>query len=126
MAKEESFLPKAGGYHNLITFKKAECIYHITYHFAYRFLSNKDRTIDQMVQAARSGKQNIVEGSVDSATSKEMEIRLTNVARGSLQELLQDYRDYLGKKQLEEWAIDDERRQRTKRLCRQHNDVAFL
>jgi hypothetical protein len=74
---------------------KAEVVYDLTFRFCKKFLTRRDRTIDQMVQAARSGKQNIVEGCKASGTSKEMEIKLVNVARASLEELLVDYRDYL-------------------------------
>jgi len=83
----EGFIPKHGGYRNLITFQKAEIIYDATVYFTNRFFKKYDRTIDQMVQAARSGKQNIAEASMASATSKETEIKLTNVARASLEEL---------------------------------------
>lgn len=76
----ENFLPQRGNYRDLIAFKKTECIYDITFHFANRFLKKGDRTIDQMVQAARSGKQNIAEGCAASTTSREMEIKLVNVA----------------------------------------------
>jgi four helix bundle suffix protein len=92
---EHSFLPQHGNYSELLSYRKAEIVYDLTYRFCERFLKKGDRTIDQMVQAARSGKQNIVEGSKASVTSKEMEIKLTNVARASLEELLNDYRDYL-------------------------------
>ncbi|MDE6819058.1 MAG: four helix bundle protein, partial [Muribaculaceae bacterium] len=89
------FIKSKGDYRQLIVFKKAECIYDLTFHFAHRFLSRSDRTIDQMVQAARSGKQNIIEGSSASLTSRETEIKLFNVAKASLEELLADYEDYL-------------------------------
>jgi len=77
----EGFIPKHGGYRNLITYQKSEIIYDGTIYFTNRFFQRYDRTIDQMVQAARSGKQNIVEASMASATSKETEIKLTNVAK---------------------------------------------
>ena len=89
------FIPAHGNYRELLSYQKSEVIYDLTYRFCQRFLARKDRTIDQMVQAARSGKQNILEGSKASGTSKEMEIKLTNIARASLEELLEDYRDYL-------------------------------
>ena len=91
----EGFIPAHGGYENLLSFQKARIIYDGTVKFCERFLKRGDRTIDQMVQAARSGKQNILEGSQASGTSKETEIKLTNVARASLEELLEDYRDFL-------------------------------
>ncbi len=97
------FIPVHGGYQNLIAYQKSEIVYDGTVYFTGRFFTKPDRTIGQMVQAARSGKQNIAEGSMASATSKEMEIRLTSVARASLEELLIDYRDFLRTKELQEW-----------------------
>ena len=99
----ESFIPKHGGYQNLITYQKAEIIYDGTAYFTKRFFQKYDRTIDQMVQAARSGKQNIAEASMASATSKETEIKLTNVARASLEELMIDYKDFLRVNKLKIW-----------------------
>lgn len=99
----ELLLPPRGDYQTLLSYQKSEVIYQITYRFCQRFLKRGDRTIDQMVQAARSGKQNIVEGSKAAVTSKEMEIKLTNVARASLEELLEDYRDYLRVRDLPLW-----------------------
>ena len=93
--KEESLLPAHGGYRSLKSYQKAELVYDVTFRFCRRFLSKGDRTVDQMVQAARSGKQNIAEGSKASGTSKETEIKLVNVARASLEELLADYEDFL-------------------------------
>ncbi|HEY5891895.1 MAG TPA: four helix bundle suffix domain-containing protein [Chthoniobacterales bacterium] len=93
----QNFIPAHGGYENLLSFKKARIVYDGTVQFCERFLDRRDRTVDQMVQAARSGKQNILEGSQASGTSKEMEIKLVNVARASLEELLEDYRDFLRK-----------------------------
>ncbi|MDR0705706.1 MAG: four helix bundle suffix domain-containing protein [Planctomycetaceae bacterium] len=92
---QQGFIPKHGGYRNLISYQKAEIIYDGTVYFTNRFYTKPDRTIDQMVQAARSGKQNIVEASMASAASKETEIKLTNVAKASLEELLIDYEDFL-------------------------------
>lgn len=89
------FLPQGGGYKKLRVYQVTEIIYDLTYHFTQRFLRAGDRTVDQMVQAARSGKQNIAEGSAASSTSRETEIKLTNVAKASLEELLVDYEDYL-------------------------------
>jgi len=99
-------LPPHGNYRELLSYQKSEVIYDLTYRFCDRFLKKGDRTIDQMVQAARSGKQNIVEGSKASLTSTEMEIKLTNVARASLEELLEDYRDYLRVRDLPLWPKD--------------------
>lgn len=99
----EQFIPRHGGYRNLLTYQKAEIIYDATVYFCDRWIDRRSRTHDQMVQAARSGKQNIIEGSMASGTSKEMEIKLTNVARASLEELLADYRDFLRTRGLDEW-----------------------
>ena len=85
-------------------YQVTEIIYDITYYFAHRFLSKGDRTIDQMVQSARSGKQNIAEGNQAAMTSSETEIKLTNVAKASLEELLDDYEDYLRVRGLEQWG----------------------
>jgi four helix bundle suffix protein len=101
-----NFIPKHGGYKKLISFQKAEIIFDATVYFTKRFLLKGDRTIDQMVQAARSGKQNIAEASMASGTSKETEIKLTNVARASLEELLIDYQDFIRSRNLEEWNKD--------------------
>jgi len=99
----EGFIPKHGGYRSLITYQKSEIIYDGTVYFCNRFFRKYDRTIDQMIQAARSGKQNIAEASMASGTSKETEIKLTNVARASLEELLIDYQDFLRTNKLQEW-----------------------
>jgi len=99
----EGFIPVHGGYKKLLSYQKAEVIYLATVSFCDRFIDKRSRTHDQMIQAARSGKQNIVEGSLASGTSKETEIKLTNVARASLEELLEDYRDFLASHQLTEW-----------------------
>ena len=118
------FLDQRGDYHSLIAFKKAECIYDITYHFAHRFLKIGDRTIDQMVQAARSGKQNLAEGYIDGVTSTEMMIKLINVNRGSLHELCLDYEDYLRVRNLQQWSYDDPRCRQPRAFCRTHLDSA--
>src|SRR5688572_22226036 len=99
----DGFIPAHGNYRELLSYRKAEVVYDLTYRFCQRFLSKGDRTIDQMVQAARSGKQNIAEGSKASATSKETEIKLTGVARASLEELLTNYRDFLRVRDLPLW-----------------------
>jgi four helix bundle suffix protein len=97
------FIPPHGGYANLLTYQKAEIIYDGTIYFTKRFFKLYDRTIDQMVQAARSDKQNIAEASMASGTSKETEIKLTNVARASLEELMIDYKDFLRTNKLPIW-----------------------
>lgn len=117
----EGFIPKHGGYRNLITYQKAEIIYDGTIYFTRRAFKKYDRTIDQMVQAARSGKQNIAEASMASATSKEMEIKLTNVARASLEELKIDYEDFLRKNTYEIWGKDHRYTQRFRELNRTPN-----
>ena len=98
------FLPQHGHYRHLRVYQVTEIIYDITFYFAHRFLQKGDRTVDQMVQAARSGKQNIAEGNQAAATSSETEIKLTNVAKASLEELLDDYEDYLRVRGLQQWG----------------------
>ncbi len=102
----DGFIPAHGGYQDLLSYRKAVIVFDATVEFCRRFLSRRDRTVDQMIQAARSGKQNIVEGSMASGTSKETEIKLTNVARSSLEELLADYQDFLRKRGQPLWAKD--------------------
>ncbi|MBO4874037.1 MAG: four helix bundle suffix domain-containing protein [Bacteroidales bacterium] len=102
--KPNTFLPQHGHYRNLRVYKVTEIIYDITYYFTQKYLNKGDRTIDQMIQAARSGKQNIAEGNQAAATSSETEIKLTNVAKASLEELLTDYEDYLRVRNLQQWG----------------------
>src|ERR1041385_4028705 len=104
MSDDSGFLPPHGNYAELFSYQKAEIVYDITFRFCHKFLAKGDRTIDQMIQASRSGKQNILEGSKAGLTSKESEIKLTNVARASLEELLKDYRDYLRVRDHREWS----------------------
>ncbi len=118
---DKQFLRQGKDYTTLVCYKKAVVIYDITYYFAHKFLERGDRTIDQMIQAARSGKQNIVEGNIDGITSTEMEIKLTNVNRASLHELLEDYKDYLRVHGLEQWPINSPKAEQTRRYCRTHN-----
>ncbi len=99
----QNFIPPHGGYEDLLSFQKARIVYDGTVRFCERFLDRRDRTVAQMVQAARSGKQNILEGSQASGTSKEAEIKLINVARASLEESLEDYRDFLRVRKLSLW-----------------------
>ncbi len=99
-----TFLPKHGHYRNLRVYQVTEMVYDITYYFTQHYLSKGDRTVDQMVQAARSGKQNIAEGNQAAATSSETEIKLTNVAKASLEELLDDYEDYLRVRNMQQWG----------------------
>jgi len=120
MQEPKVFLPKKGNYQDLASYKKATVIYDLTFYFAKRFLDKGDRTIDQMVQAARSGKQNIAEGCAAAATSAETELKLVNVARASMKELLVDYEDYLRVRRLTKWAFDDERTRKTREFCKTH------
>ncbi len=122
---ESRFLKQKGNYRDLIAFKKAECIYDITYYFAHKYLKIGDRTIDQMIQAARSGRQNIAEGCEAGTTSTESEIKLINVAKASMQELLLDYEDYLRVRNLKKWTIDEEKAIITRKVCSNQNDSAF-
>jgi four helix bundle suffix protein len=116
MSMSDGFLPKHGGYKKLLSYQKAEIVYDATVRFCDRFVDRRSRTHDQMVQAARSGKQNIIEGSMASGTSKEMEIKLTNVARASLEELLADYRDFLRTRGLQEWPKEHRYARRLREL----------
>lgn len=122
---ENTFLKQRGGYRNLIAYQKAEFIYDVTFYFANKHLTKGDRTIDQMIQAARSGKQNIVEGCSASTTSRETEIKLINVAKASLQELLIDYEDYLRVRELTLWESNDKRAIHTREVCKTNNDSAY-
>ena len=112
-------------YQDLYFYQKTEVIYVMTYHFAKRFLDSKgDRTVDQMIQAARSGKQNIVEGLADGMTSTEMQLKLLNVARSSLKELRADYEDYLHTRELPFWDAKHHRYEDMLTFCRKHNKVS--
>ncbi len=112
------FIPPHGNYSELQSYRKAEIAYDLTYRFCQRFLSERDRTVDQMVQAARSGKQNIVEGCKASGTSKETEIKLLGVARASLEELLVDYFDLLRVRDLPVWRKESREASFVRRLGR--------
>ena len=106
-------------------YQKADVLYQMTVVFCKRFLPPYgDRTVDQMIQAARSGKQNLAEGNIDGITSREMELKLTNVNRASLHELLLDYEDYLRVRGLEQWKYDDPRCRQTRAFCKAHLDSA--
>jgi four helix bundle protein len=110
VAQREPLIPKHGGYRKLKSFQMAQLVYDVTVRFCDRYVSPRSRTHDQMVQAARSGVQNIAEGSQASGTSKKMELKLTNVARASLEELRLDYEDFLRQRSLSIWAREDPRR----------------
>ena len=118
-------LKKAVVWKDLFFYRKSDVLFQLTSEFCSRFLPPRgDRTVDQMIQAARSGKQNIVEGSEDGQTSSEMEIKLLNVARGSLQELRSDYLDYLNTRHLKQWGIDNLELQKLRDFCSTHNDYS--
>ncbi|WP_296121785.1 four helix bundle suffix domain-containing protein [uncultured Porphyromonas sp.] len=112
------FLKQRGGYRSLKVYRVTTLIYDLTYHFAHTYLSCGDRTIDQMVQAARSGKQNIAEGSTAGTHSSETEIRLTDVAKASLEELMVDYEDYLRTRELIVWGPGHPRYDRLRAYAR--------
>ena len=114
-------LRKQANWEELFFYQKTDVLYQLTFVFTRRFLTRGDRTIDQMVQAARSGKQNIVEGSADGVTSMEMELKLLNVARSSIKELKEDYDDYLKSRHLERWTPGHPRYDGMLKFCRQHN-----
>ena len=121
----DPLLPPHGGYRHLRSFQVAQLVYAATTRFCDRYISKRSRTHDQMVQAARSGVQNIAEGSKASGTSKKMELKLTNVARASLEELRLDYQDFLRHRGLPEWPRDDPRRQAlVDRRCQSAEEVA--
>lgn len=118
----ESILKKQTNWKDLWFYQKTVVLYQMTYVFTRRFFpSYGDRTVDQMIQAARSGKQNIVEGSADGVTSMEMEMKLLNVARASIQELLEDYEDYVISHKLVKWGKEHPRFDGLLSFCRSHN-----
>lgn len=120
----KSIFRKVSVWKNLWFYQKSQALYQMTYVFCHRFLPQYgDRTSDQMVQAARSGKQNIVEGSEDGKTSTKMEIELLNVARASIGELRQDYEDFIKSRQLRQWTSDDERFQQMQAFTKSHNQT---
>ncbi|AMV70855.1 hypothetical protein JCM30471_26630 [Desulfuromonas carbonis] len=120
----DRFIPPHGGYQQLLSFRKAGIVFDATVYFCERYIDRRSRTRDQMVQAARSGKQNILEGSMASGSSKETEIKLTNVARASLEELLEDYRDFLRTKGLRLWAKESREALFVRRLGRSRHETA--
>ncbi len=109
MKSDEPLIPKHGGYRKLKSFQLAQLAYDLTVRFCNHYIDRRSRTHDQMVQAARSGVQNIAEGSQVSGTSKKMEMKLTSVARASLEELRLDYEDYLRQRGLPMWERGDPR-----------------
>lgn len=122
----DSLIPKHGGFRRLKTFQLARLIFDVTLRFCNRYLNQRSRTHDQMVQAARSGVQNIAEGSQASGTSKKTELKLTNVARASLEELRLDYEDFLRQRNLPIWGNQDPRcKELTSRRPNSADDVAL-
>ena len=121
----ENLIPPHGGYRHLKSFQVAQLVYDVTVRFCERYVDRFSRTKDQMVQAARSGVQNIAEGSQASATSKKTEIKLTQVARASLEELELDYEDFLRHRGLRQWPREDPLRQSlVDRRCQSADEVA--
>lgn len=116
-------LRKQTNWKTLRFYQKSQVLYQLTFVFAQRYLKRGDRTIDQMIQAARSGKQNIVEGSADGVTSMEMELKLMNVARSSIKELKEDYEDYLIAHNLPLWQENHPRYDKMVSFCRDHNQL---
>ena len=122
LEKQYQVLKRQKPWRDAYYYQKSEVIYQLTYAFCHRFLpAYGDRTVDQMIQAARSGKQNIVEGTEDGETSTEMHLKLLGVARSSLQELRQDYRDYLISRQLTIWTARHPRYDAMRDFCKNHN-----
>ena len=120
-----NFLSPKGDYKQLLVFQKAECIYDITCYFLEHYLPKSgDRTVDQMKQAARSGKQNIAEGNEAGTTSMETNIKLMNVAKASLKELQEDYEDHLRNHGMDIWDQNSERCLNAREWCKQHSSTA--
>lgn len=126
MTTHEDFARPKSSYRNLFVFQKSEAIYDLTYYFLQGHIAKSDRTYDQMLQAARSGKQNIVEGRSDAASSAEMEIKLFGVARGSLHELLNDYLDYMRTRDITVWSSTHARMANLRHTCRCNNSSVFF
>ncbi|MCS6935911.1 MAG: four helix bundle suffix domain-containing protein [Chitinophagales bacterium] len=121
MKDNKNFIPPHGGYQKLMSYQMAEIVYDATVHFCNRHINKRSRTHDQMIQAARSGKQNIAEGSMVSGVSKETEIKLMGVARASLEELLNDYKDFLRVRGLTLWDKNDERMMEIRKIGKTEN-----
>ncbi len=119
--KESNLIPPHGGYRKLKSYQNAEIAFDLTKIFCQKWINFKDRTFDQMVQAARSGKQNIAEGSMASGTSKKTELKLIGVARASLEELLLDYEDFLRGKNLKKWGKNEKIARRVRKISYRSN-----
>jgi restriction system protein len=120
-SKPESLIPPHGGYRDLRSYQMAEIVFDATMVFCDRYISQRSRTHDQMVQAARSGKQNIAEGSTASGTSKKTELKLMGVARASLEELLIDFQDFLRGQGLPLWGKEHEQARKVRALAHEKN-----
>ena len=122
----EQLVPNHGNYKKLISYQKTNVIFCLTYYFVEHYLQKGDRTYDQMLQAARSGKQNIIEGSAASSTSAKTEIKLVNVAKASLQELIEDYEDYLKTRGHRQWEEGSAELETMRKLGKEHNDAEYF
>lgn len=122
----EYLIPQRGNYKKLLSYQKTDVIFRLTYYFCHTYLQKGDRTVDQMVQAARSGKQNIVEGCMASGTSAKTELKLLNVAKASLHELREDYEDYLKTRGHWQWDEGSKELEAMRRIGRVHNDGEYF
>ena len=122
----ETLIPNRGNYKKLLSYQKSNVIFELTYYFCHKYLLKGDRTVDQMVQAARSGKQNIIEGCSASSTSAKTEIKLLNVAKASLLELLEDYEDYLKVRNHRQWEEGSVEMEAMRKLGIQHSDAEYF
>lgn len=120
-----SILTTPGNYKNLLAYHKAKCVFDGTNYFTHRFYRAGDRTIGQMQQAARSGKQNIIEGNVDGATSTYSNMHLLNIAMGSLDELKEDFEDFLRVNGLQRWELNSDKCIQTRNVCARHNEPEY-
>lgn len=126
-SNKNRLIQRTGHFEKLLTYQKALVIYDLTFYFCHKYLEKGDRTIDQMIQAARSGKQNIAEGSSFSATSKKLEMNLINVAKSSLKELRADYEDYLRTRGHRIWEDNSDEVEAMKKIGREYNsDVEYF
>ena len=122
----EDLIPQRGNYKKLLSYQKTDVIFRLTYYFCHTYLQKGDRTVDQMVQAARSGKQNIVEGCMASGTSAKTELKLLNSAKASLHELREDYEDYLKTRGHLQWDEGSKELEAMRRIGREHNDGEYF
>ena len=122
----EELIPQRGKYKKLLLYQNTDVIFQLTYYFCHTYLQRGDRTVDQMIQAARSGKQNIVEGCMASATSAKTELKLLNVAKASLHELREDFEDYLKTREHRQWEEGSAELDAMRRIGREHNDGEYF